>query len=122
MSCDGAGSIDRKLQQSRDKNTRGRSWILLVGDSRRRDRARDDDTTPWSPVFSDFEQRSGLRRARDGFSVKPTWYSYPIFPMGLMLDHGMISESLQCVYHTTGPDIGSDHRSVTLKLAIRERR
>jgi endonuclease/exonuclease/phosphatase (EEP) superfamily protein YafD len=81
--------------------------VILVGDL---------NLTPWSPIFSDLEKHSGLRQARSGFSVKPTWYRFPLFPFGLMLDHGLISKNMHCISHQVGPDIGSDHRSVTLEL------
>jgi endonuclease/exonuclease/phosphatase (EEP) superfamily protein YafD len=82
--------------------------IVLVGDL---------NLTPWSPLFADLEQSSGLVRACEGIDVTPTWYRYPGFPFGLVLDHGLISEQLHCLSHVVGPDIGSDHRSVTLTLA-----
>ena len=81
--------------------------IIVVGDL---------NLTPWSPHFAAFEQASGLRRASDGFSITPTWYRYPLFPFGLVLDHALISSGLSCVDHVIGPDIGSDHRSVTVTL------
>jgi endonuclease/exonuclease/phosphatase (EEP) superfamily protein YafD len=77
----------------------------------------DLNLTPWSPIFADLERSSDLVRACEGFDVTPTWYRYPAFPFGLVLDHGLISDHLRCVSHIVGPDIGSDHRSVTLTLA-----
>jgi len=85
--------------------------IVLVGDL---------NLTPWSPHFAMFEIDSGLRRAFNRPSVTPTWYQYPFFPCGLMLDHVMISDKLTCKSHLVGPDIGSDHRSVTVGIAIAE--
>jgi len=32
----------------------------------------------------------------------------------------MISDKLTCKSHLVGPDIGSDHRSVTVEIAIAE--
>lgn len=78
--------------------------------------AGDLNVTPWSPHFQALQQTSGLRLANDGFSVRPTWYSQPIFPCGLVLDHVLISDQLTCTRRTIGPDIGSDHRSVTVTL------
>jgi len=83
--------------------------VVLLGDL---------NLTPWSPHFAMFESDSGLRRAFDRPSVTPTWYRYPLFPFGLMLDHAMISDNLSCTSHAVGPEIGSDHRSVTVEIAM----
>ncbi|PAY18398.1 hypothetical protein CKO51_16665 [Rhodopirellula sp. SM50] len=82
--------------------------IIVMGDL---------NVTPWSPHFGEFERRSGLRRAKRGLAVTPTWYaSGSRFPMGLVLDHILISRSLECASYRVGPDIGSDHRSVSVQL------
>ncbi|MDV6030797.1 MAG: endonuclease/exonuclease/phosphatase family protein [Phycisphaera sp. RhM] len=85
--------------------------IIVMGDL---------NVTPWSPHFGEFERRSGLRRARQGLAIAPTWYaSGSSFPMGLVLDHILISRSLECASYRVGPDIGSDHRSVSVELRRR---
>ena len=76
----------------------------------------DLNVTPWSPVLSDFTSRARLNRAIAGFSVTPTWYQYPTFATGLILDHILIDETLQCVSQRVGPDVGSDHRSLTVGI------
>jgi len=82
--------------------------VVLVGDL---------NLTPWSPLFADLEQSSGLHHVCERLGVTPTWYRFPSFPFGLVLDHGLISEQLHCLSHVVGPDIGSDHRSITLTLS-----
>lgn len=82
--------------------------VVLVGDL---------NLTPWSPLFADLERASGLVRAGCALDMTPTWYRFQSFPFGLILDHGLISKHLQCISYTVGPDIGSDHRSITLTLA-----
>lgn len=80
----------------------------------------DLNLTPWSPLFSDFESSSGLKRAGRGYGLTPTWYaSIEIFAMGLVLDHCLISDDLRCVSHDVGADIGSDHRAVIVGLMSR---
>ncbi|QDV82025.1 endonuclease/exonuclease/phosphatase family protein [Stieleria magnilauensis] len=77
----------------------------------------DLNVTPWSPHFGAFGRRSGLRRAKQGLAVTPTWYAGgSSFPMGLVLDHILISRSLECASYRVGPHIGSDHRSVSVDL------
>ena len=85
--------------------------VVLVGDL---------NLTPWSPIFTDVEQASRLMRACERFDITPTWYRYPGFPFGLVLDHGLISDHLSCLAHLVGPDIGSDHRSITLTVVRRD--
>ena len=90
----------------------GMTPSILVGDL---------NVTPWSPHFRSLIDKTGLRRAVDGFDATPTWYRIPRYPFGLTLDHALISTNLECVEHIVGPDIGSDHRSVTVKINSRLR-
>ena len=78
--------------------------------------AGDFNLTPWSPIMTDFETNTNLRRAGRGRGVTPTWYAKPLFPFGLMLDHVFISDGLECVGYRTGQFIGSDHRAVIVGL------
>ncbi|WP_157664992.1 endonuclease/exonuclease/phosphatase family protein [Mariniblastus fucicola] len=81
----------------------------------------DLNLTPWSPLFGDFESRSGLKLAQSGQGIIPTWYAKPkpIFPFGLVLDHVLLSDDLQCVRREVGGDVGSDHRAVIVTFANR---
>lgn len=82
--------------------------IVLLGDL---------NLTPWSPWFLEFRARSGLVRGISKFTLEPTWYRFPIFPLGLILDHGLIEPSLVCTDFKVGKPMGSDHRSITLRIA-----
>lgn len=77
----------------------------------------DLNVTPWSPIFREFEARSGLHRAYQvGAKTVPTWYVLPTFLLGLSLDHVLHSEDLECLTCRIGGPIGSDHRSVTVTV------
>lgn len=78
----------------------------------------DLNLTPWSPHFDDFEAASGLRSTALGFGLAPTWYRFDSDAFGLVLDHCLVSDSLQCIDRRIGEDLGSDHRSVTVDLLI----
>lgn len=80
----------------------------------------DLNLTPWSPLLTDFESRSGLSLAGGDNEIVPTWYAKPLFPFGLVLDHVLISDDLQCVGREIGPDIGSDHRAVIVAITSKE--
>jgi len=84
---------------------------MLVGDL---------NLTPWSPWFTELQSQSGLIRGINTFTLTPTWYRYSGFPFGLVLDHGLVDQSLVCTDYKVGPSIGSDHRSITIRLALSE--
>ena len=78
----------------------------------------DLNTTPWSPLFGDLLEDSGLRDSRRGFGIQATW---PIFlPFALIpLDHCLISKGLTIANRCTGPYVGSDHYPVIIDFAFR---
>ena len=77
----------------------------------------DFNLTPWSPHYRSFLNSSGLRRAKLGWGIAPTWYADgSSFPFGLVIDHIFISEELGCDNYRVGNDVGSDHRSVSVRL------
>jgi endonuclease/exonuclease/phosphatase (EEP) superfamily protein YafD len=81
----------------------------------------DFNLTPWSPVFDDWENGSGLRRARRGLAIRPTWYARgSLFPFGLILDHVFLDQKLRCLEYRVGWEIGSDHRSVSVTVGSAE--
>ena len=107
---------NRQLQQVADRivGTKANTTptkTILVGDL---------NLTPWSPVFDELERSSHLRRAQVGFGITPTWYAFPTWAGGLVIDHALISHDLQCVDSEVGPDAGSDHRSVTVLIRSRQ--
>ena len=84
--------------------------VVLIGDL---------NLTPWSPLFADFLDRTKLSRGQVGANFTPTWYRGRTFAQGLVIDHVLLDERLTSISHRVGSRIGSDHRSVTVKLAAR---
>ena len=76
----------------------------------------DFNLTPWSPVFTTFLNDSQLNQTTAGGPFQPTWYRWPAFPFGLVLDHVLLSDQLVCVSRTIGDSVGSDHRFVTVNV------
>ncbi|MEL6108252.1 MAG: endonuclease/exonuclease/phosphatase family protein [Planctomycetota bacterium] len=77
----------------------------------------DLNVTPWSPNFTRFESESGLKRARVGLELRPTWHlAGSSFLTGLALDHVLASDHFWCEHYDVGPDVGSDHRGVCVTL------
>lgn len=81
--------------------------VIVVGDL---------NLTPWSPVFRDFLIAADLHDASRGHGLTPTWYRWPLFPFGLVLDHGLATRDLVCTRRAIHGDVGSDHRPVTFEF------
>jgi endonuclease/exonuclease/phosphatase (EEP) superfamily protein YafD len=80
---------------------------ILIGDL---------NTSPWSPVFRALVRESGLRDTRAGFGIQASWPTQ-IPPLGIPLDHCLVSPELVVLDRRLGPAVGSDHRPVILELA-----
>ena len=79
---------------------------LVVGDM---------NVTPFSPYFGDFLRDAGLEdaRRRSGFHI--TWPTFPV-PLWIPIDHCLASPQLQIVDVENGPDVGSDHYPLEVRL------
>lgn len=78
--------------------------------------AGDLNTTSWSPAFIDFVDETGLTDSRAGFGNQPTWRS-PLSPVGIAIDHALVSEDVGVMNRQVGRDIGSDHRPIVIDFA-----
>lgn len=78
--------------------------------------AGDINATPWSSAFSRLEQY-GLRRAS---GLEPTWPVAGRGLVGIPIDHVLVTPHWRVVSHQRGPDIGSDHYPVLVRLALAE--
>ncbi|MEL7187840.1 MAG: endonuclease/exonuclease/phosphatase family protein [Pseudomonadota bacterium] len=77
----------------------------------------DFNATVWDWRLSDFENASGLKNARRGFGVLPTW---PARALGLRIpiDHVFVSDDIQVLKLETGPNIGSDHLPLVVTVSL----
>ena len=83
----------------------------------------DLNLTPWSPWYGKFLSDAGLQDCIAGnrmASLTPTWYRWPLFPFGLVLDHGFCGGGLRCTSRKVLEGIGSDHRPVLLEFVCAE--
>lgn len=71
----------------------------------------------WSNHYRRLVRDTGLRNAREGFGVEPTW---PVFfpPAMIPIDHFLVSGDIEVTSYQTGPDIGSDHLPVAVTLRV----
>ncbi len=75
----------------------------------------DLNSTSSSPMFHDFLAACGLRDSRIGFGWQPTW------PAGnsllrIPIDHCLLEPELQVLDRQVGPDIGSDHLPIRVRI------
>lgn len=92
----------------------GEATTVVVGDL---------NLTPWSPWYDKFVTDSDLRdcvRGDKAAALRPTWYRWPLFPFGLVLDHGFCRGPIVCSNRKILEDIGSDHRPVLLEFVRAE--
>jgi endonuclease/exonuclease/phosphatase (EEP) superfamily protein YafD len=75
--------------------------------------AGDLNATPWSNAFSGLDER-GWRRAT---GLAPTWPAAWGGWMGIPIDHVLIDRHWTVAGSAVGPDIGSDHLPVLVRLA-----
>ncbi|MFN0121510.1 MAG: endonuclease/exonuclease/phosphatase family protein [Blastocatellia bacterium] len=84
------------------------SPLILIGDL---------NTTMWSPSYTRLESGSGLRNARRGFGLLPTWPTFlPV--MYIPIDHCLVSPDIEVIQCRTGRRVGSDHLPLVVDLRI----
>ena len=81
--------------------------------------AGDLNASPWSPYFAKFGRDSGLRDARRGFGVLPTWPTYRP-ALYVPIDHCLVSPDVRVARFSTGAQVGSDHLPIVVTLEIPE--
>ncbi|MGB5255655.1 MAG: endonuclease/exonuclease/phosphatase family protein [Woeseiaceae bacterium] len=77
----------------------------------------DFNTAMWSPAYRALEDATGLRNARRGAGVLPTWPTFMPFAM-IPIDHVLVPDDSQVVEIRRGERTGSDHLSLLVSLAL----
>lgn len=78
--------------------------------------AGDLNATPWSIAFSKLDL-AGLRRAS---GLTPTWPAIGRGWMGIPIDHVLVTSQWSVVEREVGPNLGSDHLPVFVRIALRD--
>jgi len=77
----------------------------------------DWNITMWSPFYKRFVRETGLKNARYGFGILPSWpTTFP--PLSIPIDQSLLSPEIKVIKIRTGRKVGSDHFPVIQDLAI----
>jgi endonuclease/exonuclease/phosphatase (EEP) superfamily protein YafD len=80
--------------------------------------AGDFNLTPWSGYFIEALEASGLHDAARGFGLGRSWPAQ-FAPVGIRIDHCLLSPHWNSIRAEIGPSLGSDHLPLIAELALR---
>ena len=81
---------------------------LLIGDF---------NVTMWSPYYKVFVSKAGLRNARRGFGIIPTWPTFrPL--LYIPIDHCFVGRDMKVLNIRAGRHVGSDHLPLITDLLV----
>ena len=82
--------------------------VLLLGDL---------NASVWDRHYRHFEESTGLRNARRGNGILPTWPTF--MPLAMIpIDHVLVSSGIGAADINTGPRIGSDHLPLIVTVVL----
>jgi endonuclease/exonuclease/phosphatase (EEP) superfamily protein YafD len=82
--------------------------------------AGDFNATPYCHAYKKLVRALGLRNAREGYGIYPTWPAfYPTSLPRIPIDHVLVSAGIAVADFRTGPPIGGDHLPTITEIAMR---
>jgi endonuclease/exonuclease/phosphatase (EEP) superfamily protein YafD len=100
---------------------RNEQLVMLAELSKEHDGAQvlvgDLNAAMWDINYRALENETGLRNARVGFGIVPTWPTFMPFAM-IPIDHVLVSDDISVVEMRSGPRIGSDHLPLIVTIAL----
>lgn len=81
---------------------------ILVGDL---------NTTPWSSFYHPLTANSNMINTRQGFGIIATWPA-ALGPLGIPIDHVLISNEFKVVSMDVAKSIGSDHLPLIVSVSL----
>ncbi len=101
------------------------SQLKIIGESISNDPSKtkiaigDFNVTPYSYYFSQFEKTIGLKNTMAGFGPQNSWPSLsPLDIFRIPIDHVFVSKNIQVIDRRIGPNLGSDHFPIIVKLSL----
>ncbi|MEA5465853.1 endonuclease/exonuclease/phosphatase family protein [Leptothoe sp. PORK10 BA2] len=91
----------------------------------------DLNITMWSPYYQSLIRKTGLKNARQGFGISPSWPTVSRYeglpnivqalvkPLQIPIDHCLVSAGVTVVNSRTGAETGSDHLPIITDLWLR---
>jgi len=100
---------DRQLDAVGDALDGVKTRTILVGDL---------NATMWSQAYMELRDETGMRNARRGFGIFPTWpASLPVLAR-IPIDHVMVTPDIDVIGFRLGRACGSDHLPVIADLRL----
>jgi endonuclease/exonuclease/phosphatase (EEP) superfamily protein YafD len=101
------------------------SQLEIIGESISNDPSKtkivlgDFNVTPYSYYFSQLKKTIRLKNTMAGFGLQNSWPSLsPLDIFRIPIDHVFVSKNIQVVDRRIGPNLGSDHFPVIVKLSL----
>lgn len=70
-------------------------------------------------IIANCSNTSGLRNARQGFGILPTWPRWSLLDgLRIPIDHCLVSSTIAVIAIKTTPISGSDHLSLVIDIAV----
>lgn len=110
-----------ELKQVTDYVKNQKAPVVLIGDL---------NTTMWSPYYKRLKSKTGLKNARQGFGILPTWPAPTQFArthpaiaalkplLWIPIDHCLVSPEIQIRDIRVGANIDSDHLPLMVDLFV----
>jgi endonuclease/exonuclease/phosphatase (EEP) superfamily protein YafD len=76
------------------------------------------NVTPWSHSFRNLTNTANLIDSSRGFGFQPSWPATQWRPLHIPTDHLLHSPELTTVDRLVGPDVGSEHRPLLVRVAL----
>ena len=97
-----------QIQEIGDFKVKQSVPVILAGDL---------NITMWSSYYQKFIEDTGLKNARKGFGILPSWPTM-LSVMMIPLDHFLYSPEFKVIDIRTAGSIGSDHLPVIAEFAV----
>ena len=105
---DNFAARNAQLQTVAEIVAQASSEVLLLGDL---------NASVWDRHYLQFEASTGLRNARRGNGILPTWPTF--MPLAMIpIDHVLVSSGIGVANIKTGPRIGSDHLPLIVTVVL----